>query len=127
MEPQVPPRNYPEWRSGQFNRSEDAAHLFGYYLIMHCRDEAMGTLSPGVAPDVKDVVEKAVDIALHNVCAMLEGFWRLNAGPNHQLSLALAVQVRNVQNQVLETVDISPSRLDLPIGYWKWARDREFR
>ena len=22
---------------------------------------------------------------------------------------------------------IAPCRLDLPIGYWKWARDREFR
>src|SRR5439155_17356887 len=89
METAVPPRNYPEWRTGQFDRPEDAAYLFGYYLIMHCRDEAMVTLPAGVSPDVKAAVEKAVDTALHNVCDMLEGFWPLDAGPEHKISLAL--------------------------------------
>jgi hypothetical protein len=127
METEVSPRNYSQWRTGQFDRSEDAAYLFGYYLIQHCRDEAMATLPVSAPQDVKAAVEKAVDEALHNVCDMLEGFWRLDAGPSHQISLALGVQVRDAQNEVVETQEISPCKLDLPIGYWKWARERQFR
>ena len=88
METALPPRDYPEWRTGQFDRPEDAAYLFGYYLIVHCRDEAMATLPADAPPDVKAAVEKAVDTALHNMCDMLEGFWRLDAGRNHTISLA---------------------------------------
>lgn len=121
-----PPRSYREWRKQLLDREEDAAYLFGYYLIMHCREEATATLPTDAPPDVKAAVEKAVDTALHNVCDMLEGFWKLEAGPDHTISLALGVQVRNAQNQVLETQEISPCKLDLPIGYWKWANDREF-
>jgi hypothetical protein len=123
----VPQRSYPEWRKGQFDRPEDAAYLFGYYLILHCRDEAMATLPAEASPEVHAAVEKAVDVALHNVCDLLEGFWRLQAGPNHTISLALGIQVRDEQNQVLETQEISPCMLDLPIGYWKWAKEHEFR
>jgi hypothetical protein len=122
-----PPRNYPEWRVQQSDRKEDAAYLFGYYLIMHCRAEAIAALPAGAPPEVKAVVERAVDIALHNVCDMLEGFWRLDAGPDHTISLALGVEVRDAQNQLLETQQISQCVLDLPIGYWKWAEGREFR
>src|SRR2546425_9647067 len=121
METPVPPRYYPEWRTGKFDRPEDAAYLFGYYLIMHCRDEAVATLPAGLSPDVKAAVEKAVDTALHNVCDMLEGFWPLDAGLEHKISLILGVQVRDAQNDVVETQEISPCKLDLPIGYWKWA------
>lgn len=127
MEVKELPRNYPEWRIGQFERPEDAAYLFGYYLIKNCRDEAMATLAADSAPGVKASVEKAVDTALHNVCDMLEGFWRLKAGPEHRIELALSVQVRNEQNEIVETQELSPCKLDLPIGYWKWAQDREFR
>jgi len=127
METAGPPRIYPQWRTGQPDRAEDAAYLFGYYLIMHCRDEAMATLPADASPDVKGVVEKAVDTALHNVCDMLEGFWPLDAGPDHRISLALGVQVRDAQKQVVEAVEISPCKLDLPIGYWKWALERAFR
>jgi hypothetical protein len=122
-----PPREYSDWRTGPLDRPEDAAYLFGYYLVMHCRDEAMATLSADAPPDVKAAVAKAVDTALHNVCDMLEGFWRLKAGPEHTISLALSVQVRDAQNQVVETQEISPCKLDLPIGYWKWAQEREFQ
>jgi len=121
------PRKYPEWRMGQFDRPEDAAYAFGYYLIMYCRDEAMASLPAGASPDIKSAVEKAVDAALHNVCDLLEGFWPLESGPDHKISLALGVQIRDAQNQVVETQEISPCKLDLPIGYWKWARDRKFR
>jgi hypothetical protein len=79
------------------------------------------------SPDVKGAVEKAVDTALHNVCDMLEGFWRLKAGPEHTISLALGVQFRDPQNEVVEIQEISPCKLDLPIGYWKWTQERKFR
>jgi hypothetical protein len=121
------PRDYQNWRTGDFNRAEDAAYAFGYYLIRHCRDEAIATLPGDAAPDMKAAVEKAVDTALHNVCDMLEGFWLLEAGPNNRISLALGVQVLDADNNVVETVEISPCKIDLPIGYWKWAKDREFR
>jgi hypothetical protein len=121
------PRDFADWRERQFDRQEDAAYLFGYYLVMNCRDEAMSSLPANAPTEAKAAVEKAVDTALHNVCAMLEGFWRLDAGPDHAISLALGVQVRNAQNEVIETQEISPCTLDLQIGYWKWAQDREFR
>lgn len=71
MESAAPPRDYPEWRTGPFDRPEDAAYLFGYYLVMHCRDEAMATLPVEASTDVKSAVEKAVDTAPHNVCGNL--------------------------------------------------------
>jgi hypothetical protein len=39
---------------------------------------------------------------------------------------ALRVVVRDRDGDLRESVDISPARIDLPIGYWKW-RDGEFR
>ena len=87
----------------------------------------METVPPDASPAVKAAVEKAVDTALHNVCDMLEGFWPLEAGTNNRISLAPGVQVRDKENGVIETVEISPCKLDLPIGYWKWAQDRAFR
>jgi hypothetical protein len=127
METAKPPRKYPEWRMGQYDRAEDAAYVFGYYLMLHCKEEVVATLPTDAPPATKAAVEKAVDAALHNLCDMLEGFWRLEAGADHTVSLALAVQVRDAQNEVVETQEISPCKLDLPIGYWKWANDREFQ
>ena len=121
------PRYYPNWRTNESDRAEDAAYMFGYYLMMHCRDEAMATLPADASPDVKAAVEEAADAALHNLCDMLEGFWVLKAGANNRISLALGIQVRDAENVLVETVEISPCKLDLPIGYWKWARDRAFR
>lgn len=122
------PREYPNWRSEEPAREEDAAYSFGYYLILKCRDEAMATIPTDATPETRAAVEKAVDTALHNVCDMLEGFWRLDSGPSHRISLALNVQVRETEsNQVVESLEISPCKLDLPIGYWKWAQDHEFR
>jgi len=68
-----------------------------------------------------------VDKALHNVCDMLEGFWRLDLDPAHHIELVLQVRVRNASDEIVETREISPCKLDLQIGYWRWARDREFR
>jgi len=121
------PRPYEEWRVKPADREEDAAYTFGYYLIRHCRDEAMATLPPEASPEMRAIVAKAVDEALHNVNDMLEGFWRLPAGSNHTVELVLAVDVRNANRELVERIEISPGKLDLPIGYWKWSQDREFR
>jgi hypothetical protein len=123
----TPPRKFSKWRAAPFDRAEDAAYQFGYYLILHCREEALAKIPTGASLETKAAIEEAVDVALHNVCDMLEGFWRLEAGPKHTLSLSLGVQVRDVQNNVVESQEISPCKLDLPIGYWKWSREREFR
>ena len=121
------PRPFADWRTSPIDREEDAAYTFGYHLIIHCRDEALATLPPSASPEMRAAVEKAVDTALHNVNDMLEGFWKLEAGPEHSVELALAVQVRDAKRKLVERLEISPCKLDLPIGYWKWARDREFR
>lgn len=115
------------WRVEPVDREEDAAYTFGYHLIAHCRDEAMATLPPDASPATKAGAEQAVDTALHNVVAMLEGFWKLEAGPKHSVELVLGVRVHDATGEAVETLEISPCKLDLPIGYWKWVRDREFR
>src|SRR5205809_78913 len=92
------PRNYENWRTNEADRAEDAAYLFGYYLIRHCRDEAVATMPSDASPEFKAAMQKAVDVALHNVCDMLEGFWRLDAGPTKRISLALGVQVIDAEN-----------------------------
>ena len=127
MEVAKPPKPYSDWRKGEIDREEDAAYTFGYHLISHCRDEAMETLPGDASAELRDVVKKAVDVALHNVNDMLEGFWRLEAGPAHSVELVLGVRVHDEAGEVVETLEISPCKLDLPIGYWKWANDREFQ
>lgn len=121
------PRPFPEWRVKRGDREEDAAYTFGYHLIVHCRDEAMATLPADASPEMKAAVENAVDTALHNVNDMLEGFWKLEAGPQNTVELALAVRVHDSDGNAVEALEISPCKLDLPIGYWKWAQDRAFR
>lgn len=122
-----PPRGFAQWRCDANDRSEDAAYAFGFHLITHCRDEVLSTLPDDATPETLAAVEKAVDGALHNVCDMLEGFWRLEAGPRHSIALALHVEVQNEDGETVETQRISPCQHDLPIGYWKWAQDREFQ
>lgn len=126
MEASVPPRPYLEWRTHRHDRPEDAANSFGYHLIKNCREEALATVA-GASDETRAAVAKAVDVALHNVCDMLEGFWVLDAGPDHTIDLVLGIRVLDVDGNVVEVQEISPSKLDLPIGYWKWAEDAEFR
>jgi hypothetical protein len=125
-----PPRPYEEWRADRFDRAEDAAYTFGCDLMNHCRNEALKVLDQAAMPkdqqELRALVEKAVDTALHNVVDLLEGFWPMNAGPNHKVAYALAVCVKDSSNKPVERLDISPSLVDLPIGYWKW-RQGEFR
>lgn len=125
-----PPRQYEEWRADQFDRAEDAAYTFGCDLMKHCRAEALKDLDNAELPrnpeELRSLVEKSVDTALHNLVDLLEGFWPMNAGPNHKVEHALAICVKDTSSKPLERIDISPALLDLPIGYWKW-RDGEFR
>ena len=122
-----PPRPYREWRRGPY-RAEDAANTLGYCLIRFCREKAMKRaaekLASGAGPAAAS--EEAIDIALHNILNLLEGFWEINSGPDHTVDFALIVRILNSEQQVVEDIEISPSLLDLPIGYWKW-RDGGFR
>ena len=122
------PEEYKNWRTNQFDRAEDAAYSFGFHLITKCRDEALGTIPPDASIETKEQITQAVDVALHNVMDLLEGFWKLEIGEGTSMELALNINVQNDSTQEnIETIEISPCKLDLPIGYWKWANDREFR
>jgi len=115
------PSFHDQWRDDRSGREEDAATLFGYYLVKHCREEAMSTITlPHGSPE-HAIAVKAVETALFNVIDLLEGFWPLKAGPGKQLSLALHVQVMKGE-KIVEDVPVSPG-IDLPIGYWGWVDD----
>lgn len=127
MKVKEPPRAYRDWRRDPNDRTEDAAYTFGYHLIMECRDAAVATLPDNASPKLKAAVNEAVDIALHSVVTMIEGIYPLKAGSKHSITLALGVQVHDSRGRIVETIEISPEKLDLQIGYWKWAQDRSFR
>lgn len=95
-------------RTNPADREEDAAYTFGYHPVVHCRDEGMATLPADASPEMKAAVQKAVDTALHNANDMLEGFWKLDAGPEHTIELALVVRVHDPKRQVVEKLEISP-------------------
>ena len=124
------PRPFEQWRTDKFDRAEDAAYTFGYYLMQHCRAEALKRVQSASVPATREEfraqVEVAVDVALHNAMDLLEGFWRTEAGPQHTAEFALSVCVMDASQKEVERVDISPCLLDLPIGYWKW-KDGGFR
>ena len=130
MSESAQPRPYGEWRTDPIDRAEDAAYTFGFDLIKHCRAEALKKIGETQVPanpeELRTIIEKSVDTALHNVLDLLEGFWRTDSGPNHRVDYALSVCVKDAKRSPVERIDISPSLLDLPIGYWKW-RDGGFR
>jgi hypothetical protein len=127
MQADAQPCTYPNWRKDPMDRAEDAAYLFGYFLMKHCRDEALAELPVNASEEIRTIVVKAVDTALHNVCDLLEGYWTLEAGRKHRAELMLAVRILDGEGELVESQEISPAKLDLPIGYWKWAKDREFQ
>jgi hypothetical protein len=124
------PRPFEEWRTGKFDRAEDAAYTFGYHLMQHCRAEALKNVEtaevPKSAEEYREQIAAAVDRALHNVMDLLEGFWVTQAGSSHQVAYTLSVRVSDMRRKPIERIDISPGLLDLSIGYWKW-KDGEFR
>lgn len=117
------PRPYAKWRTDPFDRKEDAAYAFGHRLILHCRDEALKDVPRDA--ETRAAIEKAVDTALHNVCDLIEGYWKLDIGNAHEIEPVLQARVLDKSHTVVETHELTG--LDLPIGYWKWAQDREFR
>lgn len=121
------PAEYLTWRVDEHDRAEDAANTFGYHLMLHCRDEALATVPTDASDATREAVENAVDLALHNVMDLLEGFWSLPSGASHSIEYVLSVRIQGGAGETVETVDLSPCKLDLPIGYWKWARERDFR
>jgi hypothetical protein len=120
----IKPRLHNAWRTGAADREEDAANLFGYYLIKHCREKALAKLASSSSMVPHSLAVEALDTALHNVMDLLEGFWPLDAGDGKQLELALHIQVTK-DGKVAEDVQVSPSQIDLPIGYWAWVDNYE--
>ena len=119
------PRNYDEWRTHPSDRVEDAAYIFGYDLIRYCREEALASINmadlQSGQEEILDVVEQAVDISLHNVMDLLEGFFSPKTiGTTHTAEYSLVVQVRDQNGSVVEKFELSPKKSDLSVGYWKW-------
>jgi hypothetical protein len=123
------PRPYEHWAESSIDRPEDAAYTFGFHLMKQCRSEALRACEfpkvPTTVEEFRTHIASAVDTALHNMMAMLEGYWRLQAGANHSVEYALSVCVKDDSGSIVERIDISQCLLDLPIGYWKW-KDGEF-
>ncbi|HEX2220639.1 MAG TPA: hypothetical protein VHG35_17710 [Gemmatimonadales bacterium] len=122
---------YEGWRTNPADRQEDAANLFGLYLMRHCRSEAIDEVPAGASAEVRRAVEKGVDAALHNVMDLLEGYWSLPAGKDLRAELALHVDVFR-EDALVESQSVSPGQIDLPIGYWAWVerygdRSRDLR
>lgn len=120
------PKEFDNWRTELWGRKEDAAYTFGHHLIKLCRDQAIAGLPNNMNLNDREKAVEAVHIALHNVMDLLEGFWKLKSGNEHSVEYILQVLIRDKENKEVERIDISPG-LDLPIGFWKWANDGEFR
>ncbi len=127
MKARVEPRPYDQWRSDPSERVEDAADAFGYQLIARCRDEALYEAAAGAPEGVQELAEQTIDIVLGKVAGLLEGLWPMEVGSGHAIELVLGVRVRDKTGAAIETVEISPGKVELPIAYWRWAEDREFR
>jgi hypothetical protein len=113
-------RSYEHWRTDSIGRAEDAANLFGRFLIEHCRTKALAAIPEGASEETRVATLRAVDEALHNVTDLLEGFWPLPAGDGCMAELALSVNIVR-EGKLLESQAISPGKLDLAIGYWSWV------
>ena len=121
------PRQYPDWQKDFYERRDAAAYTFGFHLIKHCRTEAINALPKDLNTEQNEKAINAIDVALHNGMDMLEGFWVLNSGDKQRVEYNLNVIVKDLDHKELEKISISPGEMDLPIGYWKWAHDNEFR
>jgi hypothetical protein len=119
------PLIYPDWRRDKYDRAEDAAYTFGYHLIEHCRKEAIDDLPADLTEEQHTKCISSIDTALHNVLDLFEGFYRLDSGPDHRVEYALQVVITDNEHKEVERQEITG--LDMPIGYWKWALDNEFR
>lgn len=126
MEKKSEPRDYNDWRSEAWDRKEDAAHTFGYHLIKYCRDKAVANLPVEMKAGDKEKAIESIHVALHNVMDLIEGYWKLETGKDKCIEYNLQVVVKDKEHNEIERIDIAPG-LDLPIGFWIWARDGEYR
>ena len=126
MEDKLEPRDYPAWRSEVTAREEDAANTFGYHLIKYCRDQAVKSLPHEMKSADKEKAVEAIHIALHNVMDLVEGFWKLESGKDNYVEYHLQVVVKDKEQKEIERLCIAPG-LDLPIGFWQWAKHGEYR
>lgn len=94
--------------------------------MKHCRNEAFAALPTNLNQEDRIKAEEAIHVALHNVMDMLEGFWRLESGTEHTVKYQLCVVVKDKSDKEVERVDITAG-IDLPIGFWGWAKDGDFR
>lgn len=127
MEDNATPKPYFEWRTNSFDRAEDAAYTFGYHLINHCRKAGIETLPKDLNVLQREKAIEAIDISLHNVLDLFEGFFPLESGKDHSIGYALQVLVQDINDKTKEIERIEITGQDMPIGYWKWAKDNEFR
>ncbi len=127
MQDNSTPKKFPEWSLNSLQRTEDAAYTFGHHLIIHSRNTAIEALPVDLTDVQREKSIEAIDISLHNMMDLLEGFWKLESGSDHTIEYALQVVVKNNVQKEVERIEISPAKLDLPIGYWKWAKNNEFR
>ena len=113
------PRFHDDWRSARVNREEDAASLFGYYLIKHCREDAIAKIPypPGSAEHASGVA--AVETALFGVMELLGGYRILDAGGGKRMNLALHVRIEKGE-ALVEDIRVPPD-VDFYIGYWTWV------
>ncbi len=102
MEDISKPRIYPQWSNDKYARADDAAYNFGYHLIQHCRNEAILNLPPDLTDEQRIKCIHSIDLSLHNVMDMIEGYWPLTSGQEHRLEYNLSVSVLNKDFQEIE-------------------------
>jgi hypothetical protein len=116
------PRFHDKWRADRADREEDAASLFGYYLIKHCREEAISKISLPSGSDEYRAAVAAVETALFNVMDLLGGYFGpLDAGNGKRLQPFLHIQIERAE-EIVEDLRVSPT-VDYAMGYWAWVDD----
>lgn len=121
------PLPYEEWGEKPLARHYAAAYIFGFDLMRRCREQALiavKNMPPGSDP--MQIAEQAIDTELFNVVDLLDGFWPMDAGPNHRAEYILTLCVNGADGQPIEKIEINTAGLDLAMGYWRW-RDGIFR
>ena len=113
------PRYHDEWRSSRLDREEDAASLFGYYLIKHCREDAISKIPYSSGTREHAAAVAAVEHALFGVMELLGGYRPLSAGNGKRLQLSLHVRIEKGE-ELVEDIPVPPD-VDFYIGYWAWV------
>jgi hypothetical protein len=83
------PRYHRKWRTNRADREEDAACLFGYYLIKNCRERSIAEIPHAVGSGEHSAAVAAIEHALFGVMELLGGYRPLDAGDGKRLELLL--------------------------------------